>query len=58
VNRSLPGLAMEYESVMGKMVVTYTVSKISLNPVPLSKFELPKTGFRIMSYKESLGIKQ
>ena len=58
VNRALPGLAMEYESVMGKMVVTYTVSKISLNPVPISKFELPKTGFRVMSYKESLGIKQ
>ena len=58
VNRALPGLAMEYESVMGKMIVTYTVSKISLNPVPLSKFELPKTGYRVMTYKESLGKKQ
>jgi GLPGLI family protein len=58
VNRTLPGLAMEYESAIGKMQVTYTVSKISLTPVPAAKFDLPKTGYRVMSYKESQGIKQ
>lgn len=58
VNRALPGLAMEYESAIGKMQVTYTVSKISLSPVPAAKFELPKTGYRVMTYKESQGIKQ
>lgn len=58
VNRALPGLAMEYESAIGKMQVTYTVSKISLNPVPAVKFDLPKTGYRVMTYKESQGIKQ
>jgi len=52
--RSLPGLAMEYETVNSKgEKTTYTVSKISFNPVPASKFDLPKTGYRIMTYAES-----
>lgn len=57
-NRSLPGLAMEFESAMGKMIVTYTVSKISFDPVPAARFDLPKSGFRVMTYKESGGGKQ
>ncbi|MBD0294536.1 MAG: DUF4412 domain-containing protein [Flavisolibacter sp.] len=54
-NRSLPGLAMEYESSLGNLKVTYTVSKISFNPVPASIFDLPKSGYRIMTYEESKG---
>ena len=54
-NRNLPGLALEYETALGNMKVTYTVSKISFAPVPASKFDLPKAGFRVMSYKESKG---
>lgn len=52
-NRSLPGLALEYESNLGKNKVIFSASKISFDPVPASKFDLPKTGFRIMTYKES-----
>jgi GLPGLI family protein len=52
-NRSLPGLALEYETNLGNMKVTYTVSKISFSPVPAAKFDVPKTGYRIMSYNES-----
>ena len=55
VNRSLPGLAMEYESNVGTMKVTYTVSKINMNPVPAAKFDLPKAGYRVLSYEESKG---
>ena len=52
--RSLPGLAMEYETVSSKgEKTTYTVSKISFSPVPASKFDLPKTGYRVMTYAES-----
>jgi GLPGLI family protein len=52
--RSLPGLAMEYETVNSKgEKTTYTVSKISFSPVPASKFDMPKTGYRIMTYAES-----
>ncbi|MEO6069929.1 MAG: DUF4412 domain-containing protein [Chitinophagaceae bacterium] len=54
-NKSLPGLAMEYESSFGNLKVTYTVSKINLNPVPASKFDLPKSGYRVMTYQESKG---
>jgi len=52
-NRTLPGLALEYETNMGNLKVTYTVSKISFSPVPAAKFDIPKAGFRILSYEES-----
>jgi len=52
-NRSLPGLALEYETNMGNLKVTYTVSKISFSPVPAAKFDTPKSGFRILTYEES-----
>ncbi len=55
VNKSLPGLAMEYESIMGNLKITYTVAKVSLATVPAAKFDLPKTGFRILTYEESKG---
>jgi GLPGLI family protein len=55
LNRNLPGLAMQYEASLGKMMVTYTVSTINFNPVPQSKFDLPKSGYREMSYEETKG---
>ena len=57
VNRNVPGLALEYETTLGNLKVTYTASKISFAPVPASKFDLPKSGFRVMSYQESKGRK-
>lgn len=54
-NRSLPGLALEYESNLGNNKVIFSASKISFDPVPASKFDLPKTGFRVITYKESKG---
>jgi GLPGLI family protein len=55
LNRNLPGLAMQYEANLGKMIVTYTVSNINFNPVPQTKFDLPRSGYRIMTYEESKG---
>lgn len=55
VNRSLPGLAMEYESNVGTTKITFTVSKINTSPVPAAKFDLPKAGYRLLSYEESKG---
>jgi GLPGLI family protein len=55
LNRNLPGLAMQYEATLGKMMVTYTVSTINFNPVPQTKFDLPKAGYRVMTYEESKG---
>jgi len=55
LNRNLPGLAMQYEASIGKLMVTYTVSSINFNPVAQSKFDLPKSGYRVMTYEESIG---
>jgi len=54
LNKELPGLAMQYEAGMGKRKVTYTVSSINFNLVPAAKFDLPKSGYRVMTYEESL----
>ncbi len=51
--RSLNGLPLEYELSMGKLTIRYTVSKVNLNPVPASKFDVPKSGYREMTYEES-----
>ncbi|MBK5272879.1 MAG: DUF4412 domain-containing protein [Bacteroidia bacterium] len=55
LNKNLPGLAMQYEASIGKLMVTYTVSGINFNPVPQSKFDLPTSGYRVMTYEESIG---
>jgi len=55
INKNLPGLAMQYEAALGKMIVTYTVATINFNPVQQAKFDLPKSGYRVMTYEESMG---
>lgn len=49
----LPGMAMEYESTQGDLKIRYSASKVSLDPVPMQKFEIPKSGYRELSYEES-----
>lgn len=51
--KNLPGLALQYEWQYGKMRFKYTLSKINFDPVPLSKFDIPKTGYRVMTYGET-----
>ena len=55
LNKELPGLAMQYEAVLGKQKVTYTVSNINFNLVPAAKFDLPKSGYRVMTFEETKG---
>lgn len=55
--RSLQGLPLEYEMVRGNLKIKYTVSQINLNPVPASKFDIPKAGYREMTYQESKSMK-
>ena len=55
LNKNLPGLAMQYEASFSNFKVTYTVSSINFKLVPAAKFDLPKTGYRVMTYEESLG---
>lgn len=54
LNKNLPGLAMQYEASLGTILVIYTVSNINFNPVPAQKLEFPKSGYRVMTYEESL----
>jgi hypothetical protein len=51
--KSLEGLPLEYELTNGNVKIRYRVSKISFNPVPVSKFDIPRTGYREMNYEES-----
>ncbi len=55
LNKNLPGLALQYEATLGKMMVTYTVSTINFNPISQTKLDLPKSGYRVMTYEESKG---
>ncbi len=54
--RTMPGLPMEYESVVGGMRIRYTLSRISFEPVPVQKFDFPRSGYRELTYAESLHI--
>jgi GLPGLI family protein len=51
--RTLDGLPLEYELTNGDFKIRYKVSRISLNPVPASKFDIPSSGYREMNYEES-----
>lgn len=50
--KNLPGFPLEYESEMGKMKVTYIADAISFDPVAAALYDVPKTGFREMTYDE------
>jgi GLPGLI family protein len=51
--KNLNGLPLEWELVQGKLRIRYVLSKINMNPIPVSKFDIPKTGYREMTYDES-----
>jgi GLPGLI family protein len=52
--KNLPGIPLEYESVVGNLKVKYSASRITFDPVPMVKFEIPKSGYREMTYEESV----
>lgn len=51
--KNLNGLPLEYELTQRNLTIRYTVTRINLNPVPASKFDIPKSGYRVMTYEES-----
>jgi GLPGLI family protein len=55
--KNLEGLPLEYELTQRNLTIRYTVSKINLNPVPASKFDIPTSGYREMTYQESQNIR-
>jgi GLPGLI family protein len=52
--RNLPGVALEFESVVGSMRVNYSANRVSFDPVPMKQFEVPKSGYREMTYDEGV----
>lgn len=55
---NLPGLAVQYEIESGKMKFRYTLTKINYDPVPVSLFEFPVSGYRVMTYEENQKLKK
>jgi len=51
--KTLDGLPLEYDLTNGNVKISYRFSKMSLNPVPASKFDIPSSGYREMNYEES-----
>jgi hypothetical protein len=53
--RSLEGLPLEYELTNGNVRIHYRIARINLNPVPVSKFDVPSSssGYREMNYEDS-----
>ncbi|HTR27757.1 MAG TPA: hypothetical protein VMH27_00705 [Puia sp.] len=51
--RNLDGLPLEYELTSGNVHLRYRIQRINLNPVPVSKFDVPGSGYREMNYEES-----
>jgi len=49
---NLPGVPLEFESQLGKIKVTYVAEKASPVTVPAANFDVPKSGYREMSYEE------
>ncbi len=54
----LPGLPVQYELQSGGLKFKYTLTGVNYEVVPASKFETPKTGFRIMTYDETQQLKK
>lgn len=51
--KTLSGLPLQYEVETGKLKFTYTINKIDQNSLPQVKFDIPKTGYRIITYDEN-----
>lgn len=58
VFKNLTGLPLQYEFEKNKNKFIYTATKIDLTAVPVSRFDFPKAGYRVMTYEESQSAKK
>lgn len=49
----IEGLVLEYSYTAGKMKIVNTASQVRTNTIPPAKFDIPKSGYREMTYEES-----
>lgn len=47
---SVPGLILQYEAPLGKMMVRYRIEQLVFTPVPQALFDIPESGYRILEY--------
>jgi len=51
--KNLAGVPLQYQVETGKLTLIYTINKIDQAIVPQAKFELPKAGYRVITYDEN-----
>jgi hypothetical protein len=56
MGKTLPGLMMEYETMLGSLKVRYRINQLLTNPVPQAKFDIPTSGYRVLTYEESKSL--
>ena len=54
----LQGLPVQYELASGNLIFKYSLTKLSNEAVNITKFDAPKSGFRVMSYEENQQLKK
>jgi GLPGLI family protein len=51
--KNLSGLPMEYEFQSGPLKFKYVVTRLDFSPVPIAKFDFPRSGYRVMTYDDN-----
>lgn len=51
--RSINGLPLEWTLTQGTQIIRFQLDRMNMNPVPASRFDIPKKGYRELSYEES-----
>jgi hypothetical protein len=46
-------MVLQFSYTKEKMMVVYTATAINFDPVPIQKFDLPSSGYRVLSYEDS-----
>jgi hypothetical protein len=49
----LPGVVLKYEFQTENTKLIYVCTNINFDPVPIQRFDIPSSGYRILSYAES-----
>jgi GLPGLI family protein len=47
--KAVPGLVLQYEASIHKEKIKYTATYLNFDPVPAFKFEIPKSGYKILN---------
>lgn len=56
--KNIPGIPVKYELESGKLKFTYTLINISYDNIPAATFDIPKHGYRVMTYDENQQLKK